>query len=133
MADSLLAVPNPLPPFLHDAFQGYVTVSEINELYSQLRGDPKPLPNPTLATVSPESEINPCPDGGSSKSPKYEVCASWFEGNCCLVCSSPQFSSSFTPFADTVSYFLLFKALSFLFTCLLLLFFLFYSESSPPP
>ncbi|XP_038581854.1 pleckstrin homology-like domain family B member 2 isoform X2 [Micropterus salmoides] len=47
--------------------EGYVTVSEINELYSQLGGDPKPAPTPTLATVSPVSEANPSPDGDLPK------------------------------------------------------------------
>ncbi|XP_056868473.1 pleckstrin homology-like domain family B member 2 isoform X3 [Takifugu flavidus] len=49
--------------------EGYVTVSEINELYSQLGGDPKPVTKPTLANASPESEIN---TSDSSKSLKYE-------------------------------------------------------------
>ncbi|KAM9839465.1 pleckstrin homology-like domain family B member 2 isoform 2-T2 [Aulostomus maculatus] len=40
--------------------EGYVTVSEINELYSQLWGDPKPTPNPALTSASPET--NPSPD-----------------------------------------------------------------------
>ncbi|XP_042366193.1 pleckstrin homology-like domain family B member 1 isoform X2 [Plectropomus leopardus] len=47
--------------------EGYVTVSEINELYSQLGGDPKPAPDPTLANASPESEANPSPDDDSPK------------------------------------------------------------------
>lgn len=58
----------------HDTFQGYVTVSEINELYSQLRGEPKPTPRPTLANASPESETNPSPDGDKPKPPEDEVC-----------------------------------------------------------
>lgn len=71
---SCCASPIACPPFLHHAFQGYVTVSEINELYSQLGGDPEPVPTPSLANPSPESEINPCPDSDSAKSPKHEVC-----------------------------------------------------------
>uniref|UniRef100_A0AAQ5Z6Z4 PH domain-containing protein n=1 Tax=Amphiprion ocellaris TaxID=80972 RepID=A0AAQ5Z6Z4_AMPOC len=43
--------------------EGYVTVSEINELYSQLGQDPKPAP----AKASPESEVNPSPDDNSPK------------------------------------------------------------------
>uniref|UniRef100_A0A671VQ20 Pleckstrin homology-like domain family B member 1 n=1 Tax=Sparus aurata TaxID=8175 RepID=A0A671VQ20_SPAAU len=52
--------------------EGYVTVSEINELYSQLRGEPKPTPRPTLANASPESETNPSPDGDKPKPPEDE-------------------------------------------------------------
>lgn len=66
-----------LTPFLsrispHDTFQGYVTVSEINELYSQLGGDPKPVP--ALANVSPESNANPSPEDDSPKPLEDEVC-----------------------------------------------------------
>ncbi|XP_023272668.1 pleckstrin homology-like domain family B member 1 isoform X2 [Seriola lalandi dorsalis] len=42
--------------------EGYVTVSEINELYSQLRGDQKPTPAPALVNASPESEAYPSPE-----------------------------------------------------------------------
>ncbi|XP_018533110.1 pleckstrin homology-like domain family B member 2 isoform X2 [Lates calcarifer] len=52
--------------------EGYVTVSEINELYSQLRGDPKPAPAPALANASPESEANPSPDDDTPKPPDDE-------------------------------------------------------------
>lgn len=52
--------------------EGYVTVSEINELYSQLRGEPKPTSHPTLANASPESETNPSPDGDKPKPPVDE-------------------------------------------------------------
>ncbi|XP_029955114.1 pleckstrin homology-like domain family B member 2 isoform X3 [Salarias fasciatus] len=38
--------------------EGYVTVSEINELYSQLGHNPKPAPPLTVAKASPESEGN---------------------------------------------------------------------------
>lgn len=75
MADSLRAMPHPfsLP---HDAFQGYVTVSEINELYSQLRGDPKPTPAsaPAPANASPESEANSSPEDNNPKPSEDEVC-----------------------------------------------------------
>lgn len=89
------ATPVTCLPFLHDAFQGYVTVSEINELYSQLGRDPKPVPNPSLANPSPECEVNPCPDGDSSKSATYEVCVAVQRE---LLPAFPQFSSSFTLF-----------------------------------
>ncbi|XP_031157200.1 pleckstrin homology-like domain family B member 2 isoform X1 [Sander lucioperca] len=50
--------------------EGYVTVSEINELYSQLGGDPKPAP--TLANISPESEANPFRGEDTPKPPEDE-------------------------------------------------------------
>ncbi|KAF1372886.1 hypothetical protein PFLUV_G00254540 [Perca fluviatilis] len=50
--------------------EGYVTVSEINELYSQLGGDPKPAP--TLANISPESEANPSRGDDTPKPPEDE-------------------------------------------------------------
>lgn len=78
MADSLHAMPQPfsLPPISpHDAFQGYVTVSEINELYSQLGGDPKPAPHHTVSNASPEPEVEPSLDGDTPKAPEDEVCA----------------------------------------------------------
>ncbi|XP_049912379.1 pleckstrin homology-like domain family B member 2 isoform X2 [Epinephelus moara] len=52
--------------------EGYVTVSEINELYSQLGGDPNPAHAPTLASASPESEANSSPDDDSPKPPEDE-------------------------------------------------------------
>ncbi|XP_041817199.1 pleckstrin homology-like domain family B member 1 isoform X2 [Chelmon rostratus] len=52
--------------------EGYVTVSEINELYSQLGGDPKPAPHPTPANASPESTVNPSPDDDTPKQPEDE-------------------------------------------------------------
>ncbi|XP_074477313.1 pleckstrin homology-like domain family B member 1 isoform X2 [Sebastes fasciatus] len=52
--------------------EGYVTVSEINELYSQLGGDPKPAPARTLANGSPESEANTSPDDDTPKPPEDE-------------------------------------------------------------
>ncbi|XP_034998602.2 pleckstrin homology-like domain family B member 1 isoform X2 [Hippoglossus stenolepis] len=45
--------------------EGYVTVSEINELYSQLRGEPKPAP--ALANASPDSEAKPSPGDDTPK------------------------------------------------------------------
>ncbi|XP_078147459.1 pleckstrin homology-like domain family B member 2 isoform X2 [Centroberyx gerrardi] len=47
--------------------EGYVTVSEINELYSQLGGDPKPAPRPVLANPSPAPEPSPSPDDSTPK------------------------------------------------------------------
>uniref|UniRef100_A0A3B4TK25 Pleckstrin homology-like domain family B member 2 n=2 Tax=Seriola dumerili TaxID=41447 RepID=A0A3B4TK25_SERDU len=47
--------------------EGYVTVSEINELYSQLRGDQKPTPAPALANASPESEAYPSHEDNNPK------------------------------------------------------------------
>ncbi|XP_054863169.1 pleckstrin homology-like domain family B member 2 isoform X5 [Amphiprion ocellaris] len=52
-----------LSSIFHKNAEGYVTVSEINELYSQLGQDPKPAP----AKASPESEVNPSPDDNSPK------------------------------------------------------------------
>lgn len=53
-------------------FQGYVTVSEINELYSQFRGDPKHTP--ALANASLDSVANPSPGDDAPKPPEDEVC-----------------------------------------------------------
>ncbi|XP_067342272.1 pleckstrin homology-like domain family B member 2 isoform X3 [Channa argus] len=39
--------------------EGYMTVSEINELYSQFGGDPKPIPVPTLGNAPPASKATP--------------------------------------------------------------------------
>ncbi|XP_068565815.1 pleckstrin homology-like domain family B member 2 isoform X6 [Cebidichthys violaceus] len=52
--------------------EGYVTVSEINELYSQLGADPKPALAPTLANAFPESEANSSPDDDTPKPPEDE-------------------------------------------------------------
>ncbi|KAK0143294.1 Pleckstrin y-like domain family B member 2 [Merluccius polli] len=52
--------------------EGYVTVSEINDIYSQLEGNPKPAPAPILANSSPESELSSSPDGGAPKSSEDE-------------------------------------------------------------
>uniref|UniRef100_A0A3Q0R352 Pleckstrin homology-like domain, family B, member 2b n=1 Tax=Amphilophus citrinellus TaxID=61819 RepID=A0A3Q0R352_AMPCI len=53
---------------------GYVTVSEINELYSQLGQDPKPAPAPILTKGSPESEATLSPDEDTPKPAEEEVC-----------------------------------------------------------
>ncbi|XP_024135792.1 pleckstrin homology-like domain family B member 1 isoform X2 [Oryzias melastigma] len=42
--------------------EGYVTVSEINELYSQLGQKPKPTLAPSLAKTPPESEVDLSPE-----------------------------------------------------------------------
>ncbi|XP_026035132.1 pleckstrin homology-like domain family B member 2 isoform X2 [Astatotilapia calliptera] len=47
--------------------EGYVTVSEINELYSQLGQDPKAAPAPTLTKASPEPEATLSPDEDTPK------------------------------------------------------------------
>ncbi|XP_029313606.1 pleckstrin homology-like domain family B member 1 isoform X2 [Cottoperca gobio] len=52
--------------------EGYVTVSEINEIYSQLGGEPKRAPVPTRATASTESRANPSPDDNTPKPPEDE-------------------------------------------------------------
>nr|XP_033494601.1 pleckstrin homology-like domain family B member 2 isoform X5 [Epinephelus lanceolatus] len=62
--------------------EGYVTVSEINELYSQLGGDPNPVHAPTLANASPESEANLSPDDDSPKPPEDELCHSSSPADC---------------------------------------------------
>ncbi|XP_068604016.1 pleckstrin homology-like domain family B member 2 [Brachionichthys hirsutus] len=56
--------------------EGYVTVREINELYSQLGGDPKPAP------ASPESGVNPSHDGDIPKPPEDELCHSSSPADC---------------------------------------------------
>lgn len=55
-------------------FQGYVTVSEINEIYSQLGGNPSPAPAPVLANPSPDSEPSPPTDDSAQKPAEDEVC-----------------------------------------------------------
>lgn len=67
-------------------FQGYVTVSEINELYSQLGGDPKPAPAPALTNASTESGGKPSSDGDTPKPPKDEVCVVVLGARWCKVC-----------------------------------------------
>ncbi|KAK1885590.1 Pleckstrin like domain family B member 2, partial [Dissostichus eleginoides] len=52
--------------------EGYVTVSEINELYSQLGGDPKPAPAPALTNASTESGGKPSSDEDTPKPPEDE-------------------------------------------------------------
>ncbi|XP_037550158.1 pleckstrin homology-like domain family B member 2 isoform X1 [Nematolebias whitei] len=52
--------------------EGYVTVSEINELYSQLGQHPKPAPAPSLVKASPESEVTLSPEDDTPKSAEDE-------------------------------------------------------------
>ncbi|XP_070302773.1 pleckstrin homology-like domain family B member 2 isoform X5 [Salvelinus sp. IW2-2015] len=47
--------------------EGYVTVSEINEIYSQLGGNPSPTTAPVLANPSPDSEPSPPTDDSAQK------------------------------------------------------------------
>uniref|UniRef100_A0A3B4XG54 Pleckstrin homology-like domain family B member 1 n=1 Tax=Seriola lalandi dorsalis TaxID=1841481 RepID=A0A3B4XG54_SERLL len=70
--------------------EGYVTVSEINELYSQLRGDQKPTPAPALVNASPESEAYPSPED-NPKPLEDELYYSSSPADCS---SSSSFSSS---------------------------------------
>ncbi|XP_031652349.1 pleckstrin homology-like domain family B member 2 isoform X6 [Oncorhynchus kisutch] len=65
---------SPLSP--HGMFQGYVTVSEINEMYSQLGGNPSPAPAPVLANPSPDSEPSPPTDDSAPKPAEDELCRS---------------------------------------------------------
>ncbi|XP_054863167.1 pleckstrin homology-like domain family B member 2 isoform X2 [Amphiprion ocellaris] len=67
-----------LSSIFHKNAEGYVTVSEINELYSQLGQDPKPAP----AKASPESEVNPSPDDNSPKPAEDELCHSSSPADC---------------------------------------------------
>ncbi|XP_047424282.1 pleckstrin homology-like domain family B member 2 isoform X2 [Mugil cephalus] len=62
--------------------EGYVTVSEINELYSQLGQHPKSPPAPTLAKASPESEVNPSPDDDTHNPTEDELCNSTSPADC---------------------------------------------------
>ncbi|XP_014012698.1 pleckstrin homology-like domain family B member 2 isoform X3 [Salmo salar] len=64
------------PLFPHGMFQGYVTVSEINEIYSQLGGNPSPAPAPVLANPSPDSEPSPPTDDSAQKPAEDELCHS---------------------------------------------------------
>ncbi|XP_065805125.1 pleckstrin homology-like domain family B member 2 isoform X1 [Labrus bergylta] len=73
--------------------EGYVTVSEINELYSQLGGELKPAPASALANASPESTANPSPDGDTSKPPEDELCHSSSPADCHSSSSSSSSSS----------------------------------------
>ncbi|XP_026147925.1 pleckstrin homology-like domain family B member 1 isoform X2 [Mastacembelus armatus] len=52
--------------------EGYVTVSEISELYSHLGVDLKPTPAPALDNTSPEFKANPCPGDDTPKPPEDE-------------------------------------------------------------
>ncbi|XP_071402882.1 pleckstrin homology-like domain family B member 2 [Centroberyx affinis] len=74
--------------------EGYVTVSEINELYSQLGGDPKPAPRPILANPSPAPEPSPSPDDSTPKPAEDELCHSSSHADCHSSSSSSSSSSS---------------------------------------
>ncbi|KAG7263746.1 hypothetical protein CRUP_012274 [Coryphaenoides rupestris] len=52
--------------------EGYVTVSELNELYSQLGAEPKPAPAPISPNSPAESELSSSPDGDAPKSSEDE-------------------------------------------------------------
>nr|XP_046148545.1 pleckstrin homology-like domain family B member 2 isoform X5 [Oncorhynchus gorbuscha] len=54
--------------------EGYVTVSEINEIYSQLGGNPSPAP--VLANPSPDSEPSPPTDDSAPKPAEAVLCRS---------------------------------------------------------
>uniref|UniRef100_A0A4W5JFL8 Pleckstrin homology-like domain family B member 1 n=1 Tax=Hucho hucho TaxID=62062 RepID=A0A4W5JFL8_9TELE len=56
--------------------EGYVTVSEINEIYSQLGGNPSPAPALVLANPSPDSEPIPPTDDSAQKPAEDEFCCS---------------------------------------------------------
>ncbi|XP_074549515.1 pleckstrin homology-like domain family B member 2 isoform X2 [Halichoeres trimaculatus] len=75
--------------------EGYVTVSEINELYSQLGGDLKHTP--ALANASPESTPNPVPDDDTPKPPEDELCNSSSPADCHSSSSSSSSSSHLNP------------------------------------
>ncbi|XP_072234876.1 pleckstrin homology-like domain family B member 2 isoform X4 [Leuresthes tenuis] len=66
--------------------EGYVTVSEINELYSQLGQNPKSAPAPSLGKASPET-----PDDDPPKPTEDELCHSSSQADC--HCSSSSSSS----------------------------------------
>ncbi|KAM4534282.1 pleckstrin homology-like domain family B member 1 isoform 2-T2 [Odontesthes bonariensis] len=71
--------------------EGYVTVSEINELYSQLGQNPKSAP--PLGKASPETRVNLSPDDDPPKPTEDELCHSSSQADC--HCSSSSSSSSF--------------------------------------
>ncbi|XP_056457608.1 pleckstrin homology-like domain family B member 2 isoform X3 [Gadus chalcogrammus] len=52
--------------------EGYVTVSEINDIYSQRGGDSNPAAAPTYTNTSPESQLSSSPDDGAPKSSEDE-------------------------------------------------------------
>ncbi|XP_043960762.1 pleckstrin homology-like domain family B member 1 isoform X2 [Gambusia affinis] len=72
--------------------EGYVTVSEINELYSQLGQDPNPASAPSLVKTTPESEVNFSLEEDSTKPTEDELCHSSLSADC--HCSSSSSSSS---------------------------------------
>nr|XP_040022714.1 pleckstrin homology-like domain family B member 1 isoform X4 [Gasterosteus aculeatus aculeatus] len=82
--------------------EGYITVSEINELYSQLGADPKPAPAPALANGSPESESNSSRDDDTPKPPEDELCHSSSPA-ACPSSSSSSSSSHLRPLPKTPS------------------------------
>ncbi|XP_005722507.1 pleckstrin homology-like domain family B member 1 isoform X3 [Pundamilia nyererei] len=82
--------------FLKNA-EGYVTVSEINELYSQLGQDPKAAPAPTLTKASPEPEATLSPDEDTPKPAEDELCRSSSPADCHSSSSSPSSSSRLNP------------------------------------
>lgn len=71
----------------HNTLQGYVTVSEINELYSQLGQDPNPASAPALVKMTPESEVNLSPEEDSTKPMEDEVCGVMWRLSVFAVCS----------------------------------------------
>ncbi|XP_054893443.1 pleckstrin homology-like domain family B member 2 isoform X1 [Poeciliopsis prolifica] len=75
--------------------EGYVTVSEINELYSQLGQDPNPASAPSLVKTTPESEVNLSPEEDSTRPTEDELCHSSLSADC--HCSSSSSSSSPSP------------------------------------
>lgn len=69
------------PHFPNGLFQGYVTVNELNELYSQLGVNPTSAPLPTQAQSSPDApstgtDTSPDPSPAESTAPlgEGEVC-----------------------------------------------------------
>ncbi|XP_029979360.1 pleckstrin homology-like domain family B member 2 [Sphaeramia orbicularis] len=76
--------------------EGYVTVSELNELYSQLGGDPKPALAPALTNASSDSEANPSPDDETLKPTEDELCHSSSPADCHSSSSSSD-SSNLNP------------------------------------
>ncbi|XP_015245035.1 PREDICTED: pleckstrin homology-like domain family B member 2 isoform X2 [Cyprinodon variegatus] len=73
--------------------EGYVTVSEINELYSQLGQDPNPAPASSLAKAPNGSEVNLSPEEDTTKPTEDEISQS-SSADCCSSTSSSSSSSS---------------------------------------
>ncbi|KAM9713288.1 pleckstrin homology-like domain family B member 1 isoform 2-T2 [Menidia menidia] len=74
--------------------EGYVTVSEINELYSQLGQNPKPASAPPLGKASPKAGVNLSPEDDTSKPTADELCHSYPQADCHSSSSSSSSSSS---------------------------------------